>query len=117
MLEAAICGNTEVLATELHSHIQKLMMLDPSENITVMEQEFKKLANVKIDPNKFLSANLPCNKDKNRLVHILPFESTRVCLSVDRGIEGSDYINASFIDGYRYRMAYIATQAPLSNTG
>ena len=27
-----------------------------------------------------------------------------------RGIEGSDYINASFIDGYRYRNAYIATQ-------
>ena len=26
------------------------------------------------------------------------------------GEEGSDYINASFIDGYRYRSAYIATQ-------
>ena len=30
-----------------------------------------------------------------------------------RGIEGSDYINASFIDGYRYRNAYIATQVHL----
>lgn len=110
LLEAAICGNTEVAATELHTHIQKLMQIDPSENITGMEIEFKKLSNIKIDSSKFITANNPANKDKNRLVHILPFESTRVCLTIDRGIEGSDYINASFIDGYRYRMAYIGNQ-------
>ena len=56
------------------------------------------------------------NKFKNRLVNILPFESSRVCLQPLRGIEGSDYINASFIDGYRYRNAYIATQGPLNET-
>ena len=33
-----------------------------------------------------------------------------------RGIEGSDYINASFIDGYRYRNAYIATQVELASS-
>lgn len=32
----------------------------------------------------------------------MPYESTRVCLQPIRGVEGSDYINASFIDGYRY---------------
>lgn len=31
----------------------------------------------------------------------MPFESTRVCLQPIRGVEGSDYINASCIDGYR----------------
>lgn len=51
-----------------------------------------------------------------RLVHILPFESSRVCLTPIRGIEGSDYINASFIDGYRYRKAYIAAQGPLQDS-
>lgn len=92
------------------------MQTEPGENITGMEMEFKKLANVKADSMRFVAANLPCNKHKNRLVHILPYESSRVCLAPIRGVEGSDYINASFIDGYRYRSAYIAAQGPLSDT-
>ena len=116
LMEAIICGNTEVPARNLHNHIQKLMLTDPSENITGMELEFKKLANIKVDSTKFVTANLPCNKQKNRLVHILPYESSRVCLTPIRSVEGSDYINASFIDGYRYRNAYIAAQGPLQDT-
>ncbi|XP_044270213.1 tyrosine-protein phosphatase Lar isoform X1 [Tribolium madens] len=116
LLEAVICGQTEVPARNLQSHIQKLMQLEPGENVTGMEHEFKKLGNIKTDSSRFITANLPCIKHKNRLVHILPYESTRVCLAPIRGIEGSDYINASFIDGYRYRKAYIATQGPLSDT-
>ncbi|XP_011315054.1 tyrosine-protein phosphatase Lar isoform X2 [Fopius arisanus] len=115
LFEAVICGNTEVPARNLHSHIQKLMQPE-LDNITSMELEFKKLSNIKADSTRFISANLPCNKHKNRLVHILPYECTRVCLQPQRNIEGSDYINASLIDGYRYRGAYIATQGPLSDT-
>lgn len=116
LLEAVICGSTEVGARNLHSHIQKLMQNEPGENITGMELEFKKLSNIKADSTRFMSANMPCNKHKNRLVHILPFESSRVCLAPVRNIDGSDYINASFVDGYRYRNAYIATQGPLVDT-
>ncbi|XP_043282785.1 tyrosine-protein phosphatase Lar isoform X3 [Venturia canescens] len=115
LFEAVLCGNTEVPARNLHSHIQKLMQPE-LDNITGMELEFKKLSNIKADSTRFISANLPCNKHKNRLVHILPYECTRVCLQPQRNIEGSDYINASLIDGYRYRAAYIATQGPLNDT-
>ena len=31
-------------------------------------------------------------------------------------LKGSDYINASFVDGYKDRSGYIATQAPMENT-
>lgn len=116
LLEAIICGSTEVPARNLHNHIQKLMQAELGENITGMEMEFKKLSNVKTDSTRFVTANLPSNKLKNRLVHILPYESSRVCLTPIRGVEGSDYINASFIDGYRYRNAYIAAQGPLQDT-
>ncbi|XP_034093303.1 protein tyrosine phosphatase receptor type Fa isoform X5 [Gymnodraco acuticeps] len=116
LLEAATCGNTEVPARNLYAHIQKLTQVSAGESVTAMELEFKKLANSKAHTSRFISANLPCNKFKNRLVNIMPFESTRVCLQPIRGVEGSDYINASFIDGYRQQKAYMATQGPLSET-
>ncbi|XP_025828813.1 tyrosine-protein phosphatase Lar isoform X1 [Agrilus planipennis] len=116
LLEVVQCGATEVPARSLHSHIQKLMQPEPGENVTGMGLEFKKLGNLKVDSSKFTSANLPANKHKNRLVHILPYESSRVCLTPIRNIDGSDYINANFVDGYRYRKAYIATQGPLPDT-
>ncbi|XP_018590270.2 receptor-type tyrosine-protein phosphatase F isoform X5 [Scleropages formosus] len=116
LLEAATCGNTEVPARNLYAHIQKLMQVPTGETVTAMELEFKRLANSKAHTSRFISANLPCNKFKNRLVNIMPFESTRVCLQPIRGVEGSDYINASCIDGYRQQKAYIATQGPLAET-
>ncbi|XP_036813951.1 receptor-type tyrosine-protein phosphatase delta isoform X32 [Oncorhynchus mykiss] len=114
--EAVTCGTTEVPARNLYTYIQKLTGIEGGENVTGMELEFKRLANTKAHTSRFISANLPCNKFKNRLVNIMPYESTRVCLQPIRGVEGSDYINASFIDGYRQQKAYIATQGPLAET-
>ncbi|KAB1259339.1 Receptor-type tyrosine-protein phosphatase S [Camelus dromedarius] len=116
LLEAVGCGNTEVPARSLYAYIQKLAQVEPGEHVTGMELEFKRLANSKAHTSRFISANLPCNKFKNRLVNIMPYESTRVCLQPIRGVEGSDYINASFIDGYRQQKAYIATQGPLAES-
>ncbi|XP_075307624.1 receptor-type tyrosine-protein phosphatase delta isoform X24 [Odontesthes bonariensis] len=116
LLEAVNCGTTEVPARNLYAYIQKLTQIEGGENVTGMELEFKRLANTKAHTSRFISANLPCNKFKNRLVNIMPYESTRVCLQPIRGVEGSDYINASFIDGYRQQKAYIATQGPLAET-
>ncbi|XP_048358784.1 receptor-type tyrosine-protein phosphatase delta isoform X39 [Sphaerodactylus townsendi] len=116
LLEAVTCGNTEVPARNLYAYIQKLTQIEVGENVTGMELEFKRLASSKAHTSRFISANLPCNKFKNRLVNIMPYESTRICLQPIRGVEGSDYINASFIDGYRQQKAYIATQGPLAET-
>ncbi|XP_076421020.1 receptor-type tyrosine-protein phosphatase F isoform X15 [Peromyscus maniculatus bairdii] len=116
LLEAAMCGHTEVPARSLYAHIQKLGQVPPGESVTAMELEFKLLANSKAHTSRFISANLPCNKFKNRLVNIMPYELTRVCLQPIRGVEGSDYINASFLDGYRQQKAYIATQGPLAES-
>ncbi|XP_041077015.1 receptor-type tyrosine-protein phosphatase delta isoform X6 [Polyodon spathula] len=116
LLEAVTCGTTEVPARNLYAYIQKLTQIESGENVTGMELEFKRLANTKAHTSRFISANLPCNKFKNRLVNIMPYESTRVCQQPIRGVEGSDYINGSFIDGYRQQKAYIATQGPLAET-
>nr|XP_046178537.1 receptor-type tyrosine-protein phosphatase S-like isoform X6 [Oncorhynchus gorbuscha] len=116
LLEAVACGNTEVAARSLFSYMQKLGNVESGEHVTGMELEFKRLANTKAHTSRFVSANLPCNKFKNRLVNIMPYETTRVCLQPIRGLEGSDYINASYIDGYRQQRGYMATQGPLAET-
>ncbi|XP_051980081.1 receptor-type tyrosine-protein phosphatase C-like isoform X6 [Xyrauchen texanus] len=53
------------------------------------------------------------NQYKNRYVDILPYDYNRVTLST--GGEG-DYINASFIEGYKEPKKYIAAQGPKDET-
>ncbi|OBS66816.1 hypothetical protein A6R68_04658 [Neotoma lepida] len=43
-------------------------------------------------------------------------EFNRVIIPVKRGEENTDYVNASFIDGYRQKDSYIASQGPLLHT-
>nr|XP_032822215.1 receptor-type tyrosine-protein phosphatase delta-like isoform X6 [Petromyzon marinus] len=116
LLEASTVGCTEVPARSLYAHLQRLGVVEPGDTATGMELEFKRLSNTKMQTLRFITANLPCNKFKNRLVNVMPYESTRVALQPIRGLEGSDYINASYIDGYRQQGAYIATQGPLPET-
>nr|XP_033772080.1 receptor-type tyrosine-protein phosphatase C isoform X2 [Geotrypetes seraphini] len=56
------------------------------------------------------------NQNKNRYVDILPYDYTRVSLSVISSEPGSDYINASYIDGFKEPRKYIAAQGPKDET-
>ncbi|XP_039590835.1 receptor-type tyrosine-protein phosphatase C [Polypterus senegalus] len=61
-------------------------------------------------------ARKSCNQNKNRYVDILPYDHNRVQLSPINGEAGSDYINASFIDGFKEPRKYIAAQGPKDET-
>ncbi|KAK7128946.1 hypothetical protein R3I94_017241 [Phoxinus phoxinus] len=56
------------------------------------------------------------NVKKNRYKDIVPFDHSRVKLSLIKSKHDTDYINASFIKGVFGSRAYIATQGPLPNT-
>uniref|UniRef100_A0A096M610 protein-tyrosine-phosphatase n=1 Tax=Poecilia formosa TaxID=48698 RepID=A0A096M610_POEFO len=56
------------------------------------------------------------NVKKNRYKDILPFDHTRVKLTLKTTNQDTDYINANFIKGVDGPKAYIATQGPLPNT-
>ncbi|XP_069617869.1 tyrosine-protein phosphatase non-receptor type 22 isoform X1 [Ranitomeya imitator] len=62
------------------------------------------------------AAERPENFKKNRYKDILPFDHSRVELSLITSDEDTDYINASFIKGVYGPRAYIATQGPLPHT-
>ncbi|XP_069497335.1 receptor-type tyrosine-protein phosphatase C isoform X3 [Ambystoma mexicanum] len=61
-------------------------------------------------------AREPYNLVKNRYVDILPYDENRVELSMIDGEPGSDYINASFINGFKEHRKYIAAQGPKDET-
>ncbi|XP_046589838.1 uncharacterized protein LOC107223610 isoform X2 [Neodiprion lecontei] len=71
-------------------------------------------------PKGFLStcryAKLPENKSKNRYSDRVPYDKNRVELEKVSDDPYSDYINASYVQGYRKTRAYIATQGPKPNT-
>ncbi|XP_032642126.1 receptor-type tyrosine-protein phosphatase C isoform X2 [Chelonoidis abingdonii] len=56
------------------------------------------------------------NQNKNRYIDILPYDYNRVELSEMDGDPGSDYINASHIDGFKEPRKYIAAQGPKDET-
>ncbi|KAM7162905.1 receptor-type tyrosine-protein phosphatase C [Macrochelys suwanniensis] len=57
-----------------------------------------------------------CNQNKNRYIDILPYDYNRVELAEINGDPGSDYINASHIDGFKEPRKYIAAQGPKDET-
>ncbi|XP_066191736.1 tyrosine-protein phosphatase non-receptor type 22 [Sylvia atricapilla] len=85
------------------------------------EEEFLKL---KRQSTKYRSDKIyptaaseqPENVKKNRYKDILPFDHSRVKLSLITSDTDSHYINANFIKGVYGPRAYIATQGPLPTT-
>ncbi|XP_037251249.1 tyrosine-protein phosphatase non-receptor type 9 isoform X1 [Falco biarmicus] len=65
----------------------------------------------------FVCSLAPYNQEKNRYGDVPCLDQTRVKLAKPYSRpELTDYINASFMDGYKQRNAYIGTQGPLENT-
>ncbi|VDD74394.1 unnamed protein product [Mesocestoides corti] len=115
LLEMAEGGYTEVPARGLYAQYNSLLQPDGM-GYCGFDIEFKKLESFFLPKASFTSAFLPPNKCKNRFFEVLPYEKSRVSLTPLRGVDGSDYINASFVDSYRARRAYIATQGPMAET-
>ncbi|XDV44114.1 hypothetical protein PO909_012451 [Leuciscus waleckii] len=116
LLEYFLYGDTELDVSSLEGHLQKLHNTNAPLDRVGLEEEFRKLTNMRIMKENMRTGNLPANMKKNRVLQIIPYDFNRVILSMKRGQEFTDYVNASFIDGYRQKDYFIATQGPLSHT-
>ncbi|XP_075784241.1 receptor-type tyrosine-protein phosphatase eta isoform X2 [Pelodiscus sinensis] len=77
-------------------------------------EEYEELRSVGINQPKF-TAELPENRGKNRYNNVLPYEISRVKLSIHTHTT-DDFINANYMPGYNSKKEFIAAQGPLPNT-
>ncbi|XP_026863299.2 receptor-type tyrosine-protein phosphatase beta [Electrophorus electricus] len=103
--------SSPIKANHFEAHVTKLQ----ADSSYFFSEEFEELKDV--GRHQALdAARLPENRCKNRYNNILPYDATRVKLSCLEDDPCSDYINASFMPGNRFRREYIATQGPLPGT-
>ncbi|XP_071117066.1 receptor-type tyrosine-protein phosphatase epsilon-like [Haliotis cracherodii] len=78
------------------------------------QAEYQKLSTT--FTRSYKDSQLEENNGKNRFLNYYPYDDTRVVLQGLPDEPGSDYINASYINGYSQLKAYIASQAPNKKT-
>ncbi|XP_053705112.1 tyrosine-protein phosphatase non-receptor type 22 isoform X2 [Synchiropus splendidus] len=111
----------ELQAWTLRSLLEQLERQEAEDEASSISGEFLRLKNQstkyradKTFPTK--SAENQENIKKNRYKDIVPYDHSRVPLSLRTSSHDGDYINASFIQGVGGPRAYIATQGPLPHT-
>eukprot|EP00731_Ephydatia_muelleri_P019021 Em0011g1061a len=101
-----------ISVTSFHDHVHTKHM----NGNKGFQSEYHQLSDVKPEGASQTVASLECNARKNRFGNIVPCDENRVKLKETPGVPGSDYINASHIDGYQHVDSYIASQGPKENT-
>ncbi|XP_039941357.1 tyrosine-protein phosphatase non-receptor type 22 [Hirundo rustica] len=93
---------------------KKLSRGEFAEEFLKLKRQSTKYRSDKVYPTA--ASEQPENVKKNRYKDILPFDHSRVKLSLITSDTDSHYINANFIKGVYGPRAYIATQGPLPTT-
>lgn len=115
-------GGTEVGVSQLGRYVQGLQTAPTNDanqdekSWSLLERQFKLVTVFKAKDFNVVSAVKPCNKGKNRSLNLIPIESHRVHITPKPGTDGSDYINATFLQGFNKLREYIVTQHPLMDT-
>ncbi|XP_038105916.1 tyrosine-protein phosphatase 99A isoform X1 [Culex quinquefasciatus] len=84
-------------------------------HIEFIDSQYKLITSYQPKEINLTSALKPVNAIKNRS-SLVPLEGSRVHLTPKPGVEGSDYINATWLHGYRRLRDFIVTQHPLIDT-
>ncbi|KAG1714236.1 Tyrosine-protein phosphatase 99A [Nymphon striatum] len=119
LVEAIESGESDINAAYLSRYIQSLQTAaqpNSDKGWVLLEKQFKLVTSFTPKDYHMASATKACNISKNRNNSYITLETSKVHLTPKPGIEGSDYINASFIQGFSHTREFIITQHPLEET-
>ncbi|KAJ8913189.1 hypothetical protein NQ315_009026, partial [Exocentrus adspersus] len=119
LVEAIECGETNISREKFPRYVSVLQNLnqeDKNELWKPLDVQFRLVTSFLCKDFHLVSANKPINQPKNRCAVILPVESSRVHLTPKPGEDGSDYINASWFQGFHSLREFIITQHPFKPT-
>jgi len=115
-------GDTNVSRSYFPRYVQKLLASyadDEKCNVItslLLEHQFKLVTQLQLTESQTSAALKVYNLTKNRNLDCVCTDSHRVMMSPRPGVDGADYINASFLPGYHRLQEFILTQHPLEST-
>ncbi|XP_030045417.1 receptor-type tyrosine-protein phosphatase U-like, partial [Microcaecilia unicolor] len=119
LLEAVLCGLTDVPVEDIKYHMKKQSVQDPLTRTDGYLREFEALEKYSEIHQLHIcqEAKKSSNITKNRNQEILPADVSRPILMSILGRDGSPgYINAVFANSYAEEDKFIITQLPLKET-
>ncbi|XP_056645742.1 tyrosine-protein phosphatase 99A [Diorhabda sublineata] len=119
LVEAIECGETNICRETFPRYVSVLQNTNTDEKDELwkpLDVQFRLVTSFVCKDFHLVSANKPVNQPKNRCAVILPVESSRVHLTPKPGEDGSDYINASWLQGFHSLREFIITQHPFKHT-
>ncbi|XP_033746096.1 LOW QUALITY PROTEIN: tyrosine-protein phosphatase 99A-like [Pecten maximus] len=114
--EYILSNDTEIKHGDLTGYIDKISQLHDGEKETALERQYKLVTAYKPKDTDKFPANKNINQNKNRNNDLVPLTVKRVPLPAKPGVDGSDYINATYLQGYNKTDEFILTQHPLEDT-
>ncbi|XP_040567236.1 putative receptor-type tyrosine-protein phosphatase mosPTP-1 isoform X1 [Lepeophtheirus salmonis] len=116
LLEATRSCITEIPKDKIVNFIDILMKKDIISKINLLQRQFKLITSFEPNDFHFMSSRKSYNVSKCRDSNLIPVESFRVALSPKPGVEGSDFINATWLHGNSKLREFVITQHPTAET-
>ncbi|XP_038066685.1 receptor-type tyrosine-protein phosphatase F-like [Patiria miniata] len=118
LLSASLTGDTTYSVADFRQKLTALKKKNKGAKETGLQKQFTTLIQLSVRRGKVdnKSGQLPENKDKNRYPDFIPSDRSRPFLFTSVQEDETNYINATFLPGYRKKSMYIGTQMPMPNT-
>ncbi|XP_062589187.1 tyrosine-protein phosphatase 99A-like isoform X2 [Saccostrea cucullata] len=116
LVEYLLCPTTEIKQSDVKVYTEKLAETPLDIMPSLLQNIFLIVTAYKPKDSDRSLALAPLALEKNRNANFIPLYPKRVKLPFLPGVEGSDYINATYLQGYNHTDEFILTQHPLEST-